>query len=709
MNTPKRAGPSWRLQTRLAVILLSLICVMVAVFLWMTLTTYQAEQRKAFELRAVSLAVLLAQLGIGGGAQKVVLSDLLLGQTASILEKVREQPYVLYVYVYDHDGRILADGTSDDPRASPLYWTIPNDPLHLGAMKETASRWRSPKVGRGAPWLQYRYPSLLAPGNVLDVAEPIALFANEPGGLEIGFNLAPVRDEILRARRNMLALGLTFVLTGGVVAAVISRRVTRPIQDLVRGTQLIAAGDLDARVHPSSTEELGLLADSFNRMAASLKDKQATLQRKIDEAATLYLVGQEIVRQVGFGPTLHLIVEKARTLLDADASLLALREGESRTFAVRASSGPAAETMTALHFQVGEGGGGRVAATGKPLRVGDYAAELPRSPFVPVLRAAGVSSLVAVPLTTPAGVMGVLYAVSRQPHKFSADAQELLGSLADHAAIAIENAKLYEQVRQHAEELEARVQARTRELQDVNEQLVVASLHKSQFLANMSHELRTPLNAILGYTELILDDLYGPVPEKIRVVLSRLQNGGRHLLSLINDVLDLSKMEAGKLTLSLSEYSLQDVVQAVCTAVEPLAAEKKLALTMAVAPGLPRGVGDERRITQVLLNLVGNAVKFTEAGAVTVRATAGDGRFHVAVSDTGPGISEADQQKIFEEFQQVDNSSTRQKGGTGLGLSIARRIVELHGGRMRVESRPGQGSTFSFSLPIRAGHPVQVP
>ncbi len=704
-----RAGPLRRLQTRLAIILLSLICIMVTVFLWMTLTTYQAEQRKAFELRAVSLAGdLFWALDLQVAAAYQADSNLL-GQTASILEKVREQPYVVYVYVYDYNGRILADGTSDNPQASPIYKTIPNDPLHLGAMEETASRWSRPKADRGAPWLQYRFPSLLAPGNVLDVAQPVALFANEPGGLEIGFSLASVRDEILLARRNMLALGLTFVLTGGVVAAVISRRVTRPIQDLVRGTQLIAAGNLDVQVHPSSTEELGLLADSFNRMAASLKDKQAALQRRIDEAATLYLVGQEIVRQVAFEPTLRLIVEKARTLLDADAGLLALREGESTTFAVRAASGPAADALAALHFEVGEGLGGRVAATGMPMTVGDYPVEFPGSPFVPVIRASGLRSLIAVPLTTPAGVMGVLYAVSRQPHKFGADAQELLRSLADHAMIAIDNAKLYEQVRKYAEELEAKVQARTRELQDVNEQLVVASLHKSQFLANMSHELRTPLNAILGYTELILDDLYGPVPEKIREVLLRLQNGGRHLLSLINDVLDLTKMEAGKLTLSLGEYSLQDVVQAVCTAVEPLAAEKKLALTTAVASDLPRGVGDERRITQVLLNLVGNAVKFTETGEVTVRATAADGRFHVAVSDTGPGISEADQQKIFEEFQQVDSSSTRQKGGTGLGLSIARRIVELHGGRMRVESRPGQGSTFSFSLPIRAEQPVQVP
>jgi signal transduction histidine kinase len=201
--------------------------------------------------------------------------------------------------------------------------------------------------------------------------------------------------------------------------------------------------------------------------------------------------------------------------------------------------------------------------------------------------------------------------------------------------------------------------------------------------------------------ELILDNIYGEVGEKVRDVLVRLEKSGRHLLALINDVLDLSKIEAGQLTLALSEYSMSDVVQTVATAVEALAAEKRLALQVTVAPGLPLGRGDERRLSQVLLNLVGNAIKFTEAGEVRVEVRATDGTFRVAVADTGPGIAPEDQAKIFQEFQQVDSSSTRKKGGTGLGLSIAKRIVELHGGRIGVESSPGQGSTFWFTLPVR--------
>jgi adenylate cyclase len=239
-------------------------------------------------------------------------------------------------------------------------------------------------------------------------------------------------------------------------------------------------------------------------------------------------------------------------------------------------------------------------------------------------------------------------------------------------------------------------------------ELEEASRHKSQFLANMSHELRTPLNAVLGYAELIQDGIYGDVPEKIRGVLERVQQNGRHLLGLINDVLDLSKIEAGELTLSPVDYSMRELALGVVSATETLATEKQLALEVDVSADLPHGRGDERRITQVLMNLVSNAIKFTETGSVTIQAKVEDGSFVVTVADTGMGIAAEDLERIFGEFQQVDSSSTRKKGGTGLGLAIAKRIVELHGGRIWVESSPGQGSTFSFTLPLRVGEREQA-
>ncbi len=238
----------------------------------------------------------------------------------------------------------------------------------------------------------------------------------------------------------------------------------------------------------------------------------------------------------------------------------------------------------------------------------------------------------------------------------------------------------------------------------------LASQHKSQFLANMSHELRTPLNAILGYTELILDDIYGETPGKMRGVLERVQSNGKHLLGLINDVLDLSKIEAGQLTLSLADYSIKDVVNSVFSAVESLATEKGLALKIDLPPDLPMAHGDERRLTQVLLNLVGNAIKFTDVGEVEIRALCEADRktCTLSVRDTGPGIGIADQAKIFEEFQQADSSATKTKGGSGLGLSIARRIIAMHGGRIWVESQLGCGATFFVDLPVNVERQVDT-
>jgi len=227
-----------------------------------------------------------------------------------------------------------------------------------------------------------------------------------------------------------------------------------------------------------------------------------------------------------------------------------------------------------------------------------------------------------------------------------------------------------------------------------------ANLAKSRFLANMSHELRTPLNAIIGYTELILDATYGEIPERVRSTLQRVERSGRHLLSLINEVLDLSKIEAGQLKLNIAPFSWSDTVTAVVTSLESLAREKGLKLSATIEPGTPRALGDERRVTQVVVNLLGNALKFTDAGEVDVRVTFDADRFAITVRDTGPGVPPEYRTRIFEEFQQADTSTTRPKGGAGLGLAISKRIVELHGGTLALlQSEVGRGSTFGFTIP----------
>ena len=326
---------------------------------------------------------------------------------------------------------------------------------------------------------------------------------------------------------------------------------------------------------------------------------------------------------------------------------------------------------------------GRVALEGKTVHVIDAAAD-PELTMLQSSAIARIRSILGVPLLREGTPIGMLILARNEVEAFTDKQIELVETFADQAVIAIENVRLFD------------------EIQDKSRQLEEASKHKSQFLANMSHELRTPLNAILGYTELIVDGVYGDTPEKVQATLKRIMTNGKHLLGLINDVLDLSKIEAGQLTLSLGDYSMKDVVYAVYGAVEPLAAEKKLSFKAEIMPDMAAGRGDERRLTQVLLNLVGNAIKFTDEGSVVIKASQSDGVFSVKVCDTGPGISEDDQKKLFQEFQQADSSTTKKKGGTGLGLAISKRIVEMHGGKIWLESQVGKGSTFAFTVPTRA-------
>jgi signal transduction histidine kinase len=464
---------------------------------------------------------------------------------------------------------------------------------------------------------------------------------------------------------------------------------------MLKEDELIGAiGIYRQEVRPFTDKQIELVTNFANqaviaienvRLLNELRARTDDLARSVGELQALGEVSQAVNSTLDLETVLTTIVSRAVQLSRTDAGTIYVFDEVRKEFKLRATYGMSDEMIIAItdrHIGIGEAHIGPAAQQRKPIQVPDIRDEAP-SPVNDINLREGYRAVLIIPLLRPDQIVGALVVRRKAPGEFLQSTIDLLETFADQSVVAIQNARLFN------------------EAEEKGKQLAIASQHKSQFLANMSHELRTPLNAILGYTELILDGIYGEAPEKAQAVLKRVESNGKHLLGLINDVLDLSKIEAGQLVLSLNDYSMKDVLYSVFSAVEPLASEKKLNFKVEASPEMPKGHGDERRLTQVILNLVGNAIKFTDNGEVVIKASSTNGSFTVAVRDTGPGISPADQGKIFEEFQQADNSATKKKGGTGLGLSISRRIVEMHGGKLWVESEVGKGSVFSFTLPVQ--------
>jgi signal transduction histidine kinase len=428
------------------------------------------------------------------------------------------------------------------------------------------------------------------------------------------------------------------------------------------------------------------------RLVLELQEQSAALATSNEELKALAETGQAVSGTLDLTRVLDLVSARAMALGQADACALFRYDRTTRAFILWRASGLEAnlsEQIRNLRILEAETVMGAAIRQRTPVSVGDLT-QLPKWPLRDVSVSAGIRSVLIVPLVRAERVFGTLVLMRREEAEFARQTIDLMQTFASQSVLAIQNARLF------------------REIEDKSRQLEIASKHKSQFLANMSHELRTPLNAVLGYTEMLLDGVYGEVIGEAHEIMEYIQSNGEHLLALINDVLDLSKIEAGQLTLTLDEYAVQSVVEAVVSVTQPLARAKGLDLQTSIPEDLPLGRGDERRLTQVLLNLVGNAIKFTDAGSVRITARTVGELLELTVTDTGPGIALADQERIFDAFQQVDSSSTRQKGGTGLGLAISKRIIRMHGGTIAVESAPGQGSTFRIRVPLQVDEVMEA-
>ncbi len=431
----------------------------------------------------------------------------------------------------------------------------------------------------------------------------------------------------------------------------------------------------------------GALALRNVALFQALESRSAELARKVDQLEALADVGEALNATLDPDEVLTTIVTRAVQISGTDGGSLMEFDEESSLFRVRTAYGTSPEVIEQLRqsrIDLHETFVGRAAASGSPAQIRDLGkAEL--DPHLQVLYDAGWRSLVAIPLNRPDRIVGALVVRRKQPGDFSDETCELLLAFASQSAIALTNARLHQ------------------ELGRQSEALAEASQHKSEFLASMSHELRTPLNAVIGFSEVLLERMFGELNDRQADYLTDILGAGRHLLALLNDVLDLSKVEAGRMELELTSFDMSAVLEYTHSMVRARAVAHRVEIALDL-PDEPLGLvrADELRIRQVLLNLLTNAVKFTpDGGSVTVAARRRDGDLVVTVADTGIGIAPADQARVFDSFQQGSRSAATTEG-TGLGLTLTKRIIELHGGTMWLDSAPGRGSTFGFSLPQKS-------
>ena len=462
-------------------------------------------------------------------------------------------------------------------------------------------------------------------------------------------------------------------------------------QDEVIGGISLAHREVDA-FSDTHVELLKTFADQAviaienARLLKELEDRTRELTGSVEQLRALGEVGRAVSSTLDLETVLTTIMSRAVQLSGLDGGVVFEYDESAEEFVHRAATetGEAlAETRRGTRVRKGEGVVGRTAITLEPAQVPDITVPgAHESRLRENLIQSGIRAVLAVPMVYESRLIGALVVSRNRSGEFPTETIELLRTFATQSALAIQNARLF------------------REIEVKSRQLEAASQHKSEFLANMSHELRTPLNAILGFSEVLAQGMFGAVNEKQTEYLHDILESGRHLLSLINDILDLSKIEAGRMELELSDFDLPQAIQNALTLVRERALRRGIALQDVIDPRLVGIRADERKVKQVLLNLLSNAIKFTpEGGRIEVRAAPTDGLVEVSVADTGIGIAPEDVEAVFEEFRQVGTADKKAEG-TGLGLSLAKKFVELHGGRISVKSELGRGSTFSFTLPV---------
>src|SRR2546428_4928620 len=456
---------------------------------------------------------------------------------------------------------------------------------------------------------------------------------------------------------------------------------------VIRRTQVQPFTDKQVELLKTFADQAVIAIENV-RLFQELQARTRELARSVDELQALGEVGRAVSSTLDVETVLHTIVSRASQLAGADGCTIYEYDRDAEEFRMRAAHNYDADfvaVIRAVRLRKGEGVMGRAVQMREPIQIPDIAVPgAYQSRLRDVLIGAGYRALLSVPLVREDEIIGSLSLTRKLPGEFPAEVVELLKTFATQSALAIQNAHLFQ------------------EIEEKSRQLEVANRHKSEFLASMSHELRTPLNAVIGFSEVLLERMFGEINDKQDEYLQDILSSGRHLLSLINDILDLAKIEAGRMELEVIDFHLPQAIDNAITLVRERAARRAITLAIEIDPRLGEIKGDERKVKQVLLNLLSNAIKFTpEGGHVGVQAGLSDGFAEVAVTDTGVGIAPEDHEAVFEEFRQVGTDYAKKHEGTGLGLTLSRRFVELHGGKIWVKSQLGQGATFTFTLPVK--------
>lgn len=491
----------------------------------------------------------------------------------------------------------------------------------------------------------------------------------------------------------LLSVSLSGIVLIGFVAAMgvfFSEKLARPIKALHDGAEEIGKGNLDVKLNIKTNDEIEQLAEEFNRMAEKLKGSYSTLEQKVNDRTrqltTLNMIATTTNRSLDLQEILENSLDKIIEVMDFQAGAIRFLEAAQGKLVLRVSRGlPPDFIQNYKEISVHEMIAGQVATSGRPLTIEDAKDSLHSN--TPIFKL-GFVSVVAIPLKSKEKVLGTLTGASRAPRHFTQQDIELLTSIGNQLGIAIENATLYSQTRAMVDQLKE------------------TDRFKSEFFTNISHELRTPLTSIIGYSELLLDEITEHGSAKQEEYIANIQSSGTHLLEIISNLLDLSKIRAGKMEIHFGEFSMRNHIMSCIKVVTPLAARKGQHLESKIESGSLMINADEVKVKQVLFNLLSNAIKFTpHGGFITVEAQSlewqGQPAVKVSVIDTGIGLKPEDLPNIFEEFRQADSSYTREYPGTGLGLPIAKRFVDMHGGRLDVESKFGEGSRFTFYLPSR--------